>query len=282
MIFPLGIVILFGGFIFAGTRETDFVNRLVIAGLILGYLLLIIFAPSHVDMQKILRLDFKPLLLNIPIVLISFGFQNIVPTINSYLKGDRKKIYLAITLGAFLPFLLYAFWEFIVIGTVPLYGHPSLQEAYSQGLSANVPLMEVLKTPFVQIGTSIFSMCAILTSFLGISLALIDFLTDGLKLPKNKKGRSLSFFLAFFFPVLFVYFYPKGFLFALQFAGIIAVILVGILPCLMAFRLLGTFWDTKKGKILLYVTLLFFVFVEIITILLKFGFFQNLISLKTG
>lgn len=280
-IYPLGIIILFGGFIFAGTKETDFVNRLVIAGLILGYLLLIIFAPSHVDMQKILRSDFKPLLLNIPIVLISFGFQNIVPTINSYLKGDRRKIYLAITLGAFLPFLLYAFWEFIVIGTVPLYGSPSLSDAYTQGLSANVPLMEVLKTPFVQIGTSIFSMCAILTSFLGISLALIDFLTDGLKLPKNKKGRSLSFFLAFFFPVLFVYFYPKGFLFALQFAGIIAVILVGILPCLMAFKLFNTFWNTQKGKILLFTTILFFVFVEIITILLKFGFFQNLISLKT-
>lgn len=278
-ILPLMLLLLFGGFIYAGTKATDKVNRLVIGGLILGYLLLVLFAPSHIDMQKILHFDFKPLLTNIPVVLISFGFQNIVPTINTYLSGNKKQIYLAITLGSFIPFLLYAFWEFIVLGTVPLQGPEGLSAAYAQGLSATVPLMHVLKTPLVQMGTLIFSFCAILTSFLGISLALIDFLIDGLNLPKNKKGRACSFLLAFLFPVLFVYLYPQGFLFALQFAGIIAVILVGILPCLMAFSLSkDSFWKTKRGRALSLISLAFFIFVEGITILLKMGFFKSSLS----
>jgi tyrosine-specific transport protein len=278
-IFPLGLIILFGGFIYAGTKYTDGVNRLAFLGIALGYLLLILFAPSHVDVKRISHIDFKPLLVNIPIVLTSFGFQNIVPTLYTYLQGDRKKIRLAITIGSFLPFLLFAFWDFIVLGSIPLLGKGSLSEAYSHGVSATVPLMNLLKTPLIQTGTSIFSFCAILTSFLGISIALIDFLIDGLKLSKNKHKRSISFFLTFLFPVLFVYLFPEGFLFALNFAGIIAIILVGIIPCLMTFSLeKSSFWKSANGRILLFSTMAFFFSVLGTTILLKLGFFQSLMA----
>jgi tyrosine-specific transport protein len=278
-ILPLMLVIIFGGFIFAGTKYTDGINRFVFLGLVLGYLLLVLFAPKYFNLSYLNHSDFLPLLLNIPIVLTSFGFQNIVPTLCTYLNQDKKKIKLAIIIGSFIPVIFYVIWEMIVLGVVPLKGNPSLIQAYQNGLSGSVPLMEIVKAPFLKTGASLFTFSAILASFLGISLALIDFLIDGLKLPKTKKSRALAFLLAFIFPIGFVYLYPEGFLMALNLAGIIAIVLVGLLPCLMCFKLpKDHFWKSKKGLFWLIATLLFFSSIEILALLLKMGFFQSIVS----
>ncbi len=277
---PLLLTILFGGFILKGTQATDRINRFVVLGLILGYFLLIFFAPHYFQMERIFHKDFKILLFNAPVVLISFGFQNIVPTLSRYLEGNRKKIYLALFLGSFFPLVLYLVWEFIVLGCVPLTGNNGLIATYQMGSSAIQPLMHLFhKNPFFSFGVSLFSFSAILASFLGIALALIDFLMDGLKLPQSLKGRGLAFILAFFFPIFFVYLYPEIFLFSMQFAGIIAIILVGIIPCLMGFALQKNknFWATLKGKYLLIITCIFFFLVEGLSIFLKLNFLKKMV-----
>ncbi|MCH8907600.1 MAG: tryptophan/tyrosine permease, partial [Candidatus Heimdallarchaeota archaeon] len=71
-----------------------------------------------------------------------------------------------------------------------------------------------------------FSSVCILTSFLGVSLCVFDFLADGLKL--KKKGRQGVGVLAATFipPTMVVLFYPGIFISALGYAGAAIVLLI--------------------------------------------------------
>ena len=51
-----------------------------------------------------------------PIILMSLVYQNIVPTITKMLGYDRTKTTAAISLGSFIPLLMYMAWSFAVVG----------------------------------------------------------------------------------------------------------------------------------------------------------------------
>jgi tyrosine-specific transport protein len=266
----LALVALCIGFVYYGTRATDILNRFVIFGLFISYGILISLLPSHIVLDRILHVDFKPILFTIPVLLISFGYQNIVPSLVTYLKRDGKKTKWALGIGTLLPLLIYAFWQFLVIGSVPLEGKISLAHAYFKGEPATIPLMNLFPTPLLTLGSSGFTLFTLLASYIGISLGLVDFLIDGLKLKTHRYKRAIGCLLAFFPPLFFVYLYPEGFFRALQYAGILAALFVGLLPTLMAWKLpVFSFWKTKKGKGLLLVVFLFFLSVILLDILFK-------------
>ena len=62
-------------------------------------------------------------------------------------------------------------------------------------------------------GHTFFSfLCNCSTSFLGVTLSLSDFLTDGFKIKKSWEGRLMACLLTFIPPLIFVLTYQRGFL----------------------------------------------------------------------
>lgn len=55
-------------------------------------------------------------LLMTPVVLSMMVFQNIVPTITRLLEYDRSKVVTALTIGSFIPLLMYTGWAVTVLG----------------------------------------------------------------------------------------------------------------------------------------------------------------------
>ncbi len=55
-------------------------------------------------------------LLMTPVVLSMMVFQNIVPTITRLLEYDRSKVVTALTIGSFIPLLMYIGWAVTVLG----------------------------------------------------------------------------------------------------------------------------------------------------------------------
>ena len=60
-----------------------------------------------------------------------------------------------------------------------------------------------LNNPLISLVARSFSIFAIVTSFLGVSLSLMHFLADGLKLKEAGKGKALLLLLTFIPPLLF-------------------------------------------------------------------------------
>ncbi len=270
---PFSLPVLFGGFIYAGTRGVDLINRLLMIGLIISYVLLVFFVPEQVDVERLSHIDFPAIGFAIPVVITAFGYHIVIPSLATYLNRDRALLRRAILIGSCVPILVYLFWEVLVLGVVPL---EMLTNAFQQGDVATQPLAQVLQNPWISLAAKFFAFFAIVTTFLGVTLSLSDFLRDGMKIKRTHGGRILAILLTFVPPLIFVYWYPKGFYVALDYAGAFVAILLVFLPAAMVWKLKNYKGTLKK----LFILLVIFLSLSIVAldILQEFGKLQYLIS----
>lgn len=273
---PLPLLFLFGLFVYLGTRSVDRVNRILMIGLILSYFFLVAFLPAHIQPPLLQHADLQALWLAVPVVITSFGFHIIIPTLTTYLGHNVKKLRWTIFLGSLIPLLVYILWEFLILGVVPLQGDQGLIQAWVKGEPGIDPLRQIIQNRWIGVAASAFSFFAIITSFLGVSLSLSDFLSDGLKIKQFSLGKELACLLTFAPPLFFVYLYPRGFLLALQYAGIFVAILLCIFPALMAWRLPR--YHSYLRKSLLLTIILISLFVIGLDILEEMGLLKRVID----
>ncbi len=280
---PLPLVVIFGIFVYLGSKPADYINRILMFGLVATYLILAALLPSHTSFDLIKHVDTKAVVFSFPILLTSYGFHIIIPTLTNYMRHNVKKMKLALVIGSIIPFAFYVIWEFLVLGTVQVTGDNSLTQMYIEGQGSTTPLINnliyVLKLPWVAKIANIFSFCAIITSFIGVTLSLTDFLSDGFKIKRNKKGRFLACILTFLPPLVFLYGYQRVFLTALQFAGVFVAVLLCILPALMTWQVKDIkFYQSIKGRVLLVIVIVIALAIIGLDILEEMGYLKNLIN----
>lgn len=275
---PFALPVIFGGFVYLGTLGVDVINRILMLGLGVSYLLLVGFLPEHIEGQLLMHVDWTPTLLVFPVVITSFGYHIIIPSLTTYMNHDRKKLRWILLIGSLLPLVIYVLWQVLILGVVPITGKVSLVEAWKQGFSATAPLIQILTNKWINVGAHFFSFFAIVTSFLGVTLSLSDFLTDGFKIKKSWEGRLIACLLTFVPPLIFVFTYQRGFFVALEYAGAFVAVLLIFLPAMMAWKLkTPRFYSTFWGRFLLIVVILFSAFIVIVDILQQLGIFKPLI-----
>lgn len=241
---PIPLLTIFGFAVYQGTKSVDYINRLLMIGLAVAYILMTIILMPHVENKLLERMDWNYLWMAVSIVSTSFGFHIIIPTLTDYLHRDIKQLRRAIFIGSVIPLVVYIIWEVITLGIIPLEG---LINGYVQGIDGATLLSANLSDSQISLIARCFSLFAIVTSFLGVSLSLSDFLADWLKIRKTTKGRALLYLLTFFPPLLITLFDPRAFLHALEYAGAFGVVtLLGILPVLMVWR--GRYVQKQKSE----------------------------------
>lgn len=231
-------VICFAMVVYFGARWVDICNRLLMLGLVLTYFGLTTLAAPKVDIQMLTQGRGVYLLSAFPVLVTAFGFHLLIPTLKNYLNNQAKALRIAIFTGSAIPFIIYVFWEAIVLGTVSLEGENGLLAIAQKNPVVDLPLALsfILDNAWVSFFAKSFGFFALLSSFIGVALGLFDFLADGFKIPKSFKGRMVLALLTFIPPALFAFFFPRGFLFALSYAGVFAAILLVMYPALMAYR----------------------------------------------
>ena len=234
---PIPLLIIFGYFIFKGTRSVDYLNRILMAGLGIALFLLIAFIFPHGDISMLSHRNWTLIALGVSVVATSFGFHIVIPTLTTYLHRDVSQLRKVILIGSIVPYCIYVIWNFLALKIIPIEGSLGLLEGYKQGASVAHILATTLNNPWISMTAQCFTFFVIVTSFLGVSLSLMDFLADGLNIEKSSKGKGLLFVLTFLPPLLFTYANPRAFFSALEYAGAFGVILLlGILPILMVWR----------------------------------------------
>ncbi|NGX52181.1 MAG: Tyrosine-specific transport protein [Candidatus Anoxychlamydiales bacterium] len=259
--------ILFSIFVYVGALAVDRLNVLLIVGLAISYFLFIFFGIDHVDFSNLLNSNSKAAIFSFPVILVSFGYQGIIPTLTYYMKKDYKKIRLAIISGTSLAFFVYLVWEFLILGIIPLEGKFGLKEAFVQNQDAIQPLKYYTNIKGIYYIGQFFSFFAVTTSFLGVSLGLFDFIADGFKIQKKGMKKLLIALITFLPPVVITLINPKLFLTALNYAGGIGgALLLVLLPTIMVYS--KRYIKKEKalhqlfgGKPILFIICVFVVFV---------------------
>jgi tyrosine-specific transport protein len=234
---PLPFAGVFGIMIYLGVRPIDYLNRCLMIGLLVAFLLLIHAVIPEVNMVQLSYANIPYVFAAIPIVVTSFGFAIIIPPLVHYLDRNVKNIKRVILFGSLIPLIIYMIWEFTILGVIPVAGEFGLEEMLASGQPAG-DIINVLQTltnsSWVPIVASFFSIFAIITSVLGVTLSLSDFLADGLHIEEgSRSGRFLISLLTLLPPLVFALVYPNGFILALGYAAIFIAILLVILPALM-------------------------------------------------
>lgn len=256
---------LFGPFVYAGARFVGHLNLFLMLGLGLSYLGFVFLGAPHVDTSLLMRSDWGYLWLALPITFTAFAYQGTIPTLVTYLERDVQAIRWSIIIGSFIPFIAYVIWQALILGIVPL---ESITETLERGQNAVYPLRNALNTSTVYIVGQYFAFFALVTSFFGVTLGLLDFLADGLSIKKDMWGKIFLCALIFVPPFLFALVHPHVFLMALDYAGGFGTsLLLGLLPVLMVWR--GRYhlkmkgeYEVKGGRPLLLL-LMAFVFIEV-------------------
>lgn len=243
---PFPLLVIFSFFVYQGARSVDYVNRLLMLGLVISYVLIVIFLTPHVKLSLLEHTNWNAVWLAVSIVSTSFGFHIIIPTLTDYLKRDVKQLRWVLIIGSIIPLIVYISWEFLTLGIIPLQGQPGLAEGYQKGVDGATLLGMFLGKTELSLLARIFSLFAIVTSFLGVSLSLRDFLADGLKIKKTNQGRLILYLLTFAPPLFITLIDPRAFLNALEYAGAFGVVtLLGLLPVLMVWR--GRYVQHRTG-----------------------------------
>jgi tyrosine-specific transport protein len=265
----LFFVLLFGGIIVLGIRAVDLCNRTLMLVKLLFFALLIVIGVSTIKPALLLRSAPKYMLAPLPILVISFGFHNMIPSLFGYLQGDVRRLKRTILGGGLLTFALYLIWQILVLGIVPF---PILLRSFYLGEEASQAMARIMTSTSLRVFSQGFACFALLTSFLAQSLSLVHFLADGFK--TEKKESIPLILLALVPPLIPALISPKLFFAALNFAGgICAVILFGLLPAFMVwigrYRRANTppVRETIGGKTTLLCVIAFASFVLILQII---------------
>lgn len=225
---------IFGYFVYRGTRSVDYVNRLLMVGLVIAYGLMVMFLTPHVNASLLEHVDMRYLFAGVSVAATSFGFHIIIPSLVTYMDRDVGKLKKVIIIGSLIPLLVYVSWVLICLGIIPVEGANGIREGFIEGDNGVRLLTAFIGDPAIAMVARFFSFFAIVTSFLGVSLSLSDFLADGLSIKKDNAGRFLLFLLTFMPPFVITLIDPRAFLSALEYAGAFGVVtLLGFLPALM-------------------------------------------------
>lgn len=234
---PIIFLILFAPCILIPTALAGKINIGMMIGLVLSYLGFIILGSSYVNLEHLVFKDWSVSLKALPIAFTAFAYQGIVPTLVTYLDYDIKKARKTILIGSFIPFVVYAIWQSLIMGIIPVEGANGLAEARLNDLNAVQPMKYFVNNIYVYVIGQFFVFFALVTSFLGVTLGLRDFLADSLNIKKSMRGKFFIALLIFIPPAIIAVIYPHIFLTMLEYAGGIGcALLLGLLPVLMVWR----------------------------------------------
>jgi len=231
---PVLVVFVLSPLLYAGTRFISRVNNVLMMVLCVSFVGFIFLGLPAIDSNLLLRRDWSLMFMALPIAFTSFAYQGIVPTLVTYMDRDIDKIRKSIVLGSFFTLLVYFVWQAVIQGVVPLDGPHGLANALANGDNAITPLQHFTDAPVISELGGLFAFTALVTSFFGVALGLMDFFADAFGIEKTPFGKLLLCALCFIPPMLIAYTYPYLFLSALEVAGGYGcALLLGVLPIAM-------------------------------------------------
>jgi tyrosine-specific transport protein len=188
--------LLFGFVVYLGIRTVDYVNRGLMIIKLGSYFLLVGLLTPFISPEKLTQgaLQHITNATAVMVTIASFGFSAIVPSLRIYFAGDIKNLKRAILIGSMMPLLCYIAWDMVIMGIIPLEGEQGLIAVLHSGNSTS-DLVNTLNTtvglPLTSLLAKVFTSICVVTSFLGVTLCLVDFLADGLRIEKKGSGKVM-------------------------------------------------------------------------------------------
>jgi len=218
-----------------GAKVVDKANVVLLVGLVVTYVSFFLVGFRSIDCTKLSYVNISAVFVALPVIFTSFSYQGIIPSLVTYLGGNKKMTRQSIIFGTLIPCLVYLMWDGLIKAIAPI---SMLASAAAMGQTAVEPLIALYPNTSIAVVASFFGFFALTTSFLGVTLGLVDFFKDGLRVKDNIKGSIFVAILVFIPPFIISEIDPTLFIIALRYAGGVGcVTLLGLFPVALAYKL---------------------------------------------
>ena len=227
-------VLILGAVVYKGIRSVDLLNRILMGGKLLIFCLLVLFLFPFISIKQLGQGELHHLSASLTIIITSFGFAAIIPSLRSYFHSNIRQLRQVIFFGSLIPLICYILWIGAIMGVIPIDKLSSIAHTGDATSRLTNTLSHLLNNNIITFLAWVFTSICLATSFLGVGISLFDFLIDGLRLKPTDKNKIIVHLLSFLPPLIIVLFYPSAFMAALNYAGIWCASLLALLPALMA------------------------------------------------
>ena len=225
--------VIFGSFIVIGTHSVDKINRVLFFVMLAAFAVVLSLMLPEIKFDNLMAMPIDNALIisASPVFFTAFGFHGSIPSLNKYLDGNVKALRISILVGSAITLCAYILWQMSTHGLLT-------QNEFLQILKEDATLNGLVKATLAITGSNmiagavkLFSTLALVTSFLGVGLGLLECIEDLLKRSFNiSAGRISLGLMTFIPPLVFALFYPEGFILALGYAGQMFAFYAVVLP----------------------------------------------------
>ncbi|OBU16797.1 transposase [Photobacterium aquimaris] len=229
-------------FVLHSTRAVDRISILLILFMIISFVIGISGLAANIQLPTLLdsidsQADLSPYALAIlPVALTSFGYHHSVSTMRDYYR-DENRAKNAILGGTLIALTFYVIWVICIFGNLPRTQFGPIVAAGGSVDALMTALGGVVNSNSVKQALNIFSIAAVVSSFIGVGLGVFDYLADLFGFEDTNQGRFKAWGVTFIPPLVFSLFAPFGFVAAIGLAGAAATIWTCIIPALLAKKL---------------------------------------------
>ena len=229
----------FGAFIIIGTHSVDKMNRLLFFVMIATFVMVLSLMLPAIKLDNLLAMPIDNALIisASPVFFTAFGFHGSIPSLNKYLGGNVKALRISILVGSGITLFAYILWQLSTHGLLTQNEFLQIlqQDATLNGLVTAT--LTITQSSMMANAVKIFSTLALITSFLGVGLGLLECIEDLLKRSFNiHAGRFSLGLMTFIPPIVFALFYPQGFILALGYAGQMFAFYAVVLPVALVWK----------------------------------------------
>ena len=238
--------VIFGSFIVIGTHSVDKINRVLFFVMLAAFAVVLSLMLPEIKFDNLMAtpIDNALIISASPVFFTAFGFHGSIPSLNKYLDGNVKALRISILAGSAITLCAYILWQMSTHGLLT-------QNEFLQILKEDATLNGLVKATLAITGSNmiagavkLFSTLALVTSFLGVGLGLLECIEDLLKRSFNVTAGRISLgLLTFIPPLVFALFYPEGFILALGYAGQMFAFYAVVLPVSLVWKARRTHTD---------------------------------------
>ena len=231
--------VIFGSFIVIGTHSVDKINRVLFFVMLAAFAVVLSLMLPAIKFDNLMAtpIDNALIISASPVFFTAFGFHGSIPSLNKYLDGNVKALRISILAGSAITLCAYILWQMSTHGLLT-------QNEFLQILKEDATLNGLVKATLAITGSNmiagavkLFSTLALVTSFLGVGLGLLECIEDLLKRSFNiSAGRITLGLMTFIPPLVFALFYPEGFILALGYAGQMFAFYAVVLPVSLVWK----------------------------------------------
>ncbi|MED7788464.1 aromatic amino acid transport family protein [Francisella sp. 19X1-34] len=237
-IFATIFIVIFGALIFS-YRISDYVNRALVILKFIFFIIAIIIMLFYINTNYLSDMpsETSSIIYAFPTILVAFVFHSIIPFIYEYQKGNVERIKKDILISSIIVLVIYIVWVFASLGVVPQYNFYSFHSLFLSSDYTPSGLIGEIKaisgSNVLEIALNLFIHTAIITSFIGVSIALAHYIRDIFNNSKKHLNSLVLILICFIPPLISAVLYPSEYILILQYASIFTVIIFIYTPMLL-------------------------------------------------